>query len=133
MFSGNQEEYIHAIDEIRKVALLLGKQVERTIPEFTDHSVKHMDALWSVADQVLSPPEFGQVTPAEGFVLVSFYIHDLGMALAATPEGLEDVRQSEPYKAAYKRLLGESNGTTQKADLLAVRLADFGIYTLRSR
>src|SRR5579863_3100377 len=46
----NREDYVHALGEIRKVALLLGDEVRRTIPEYTDHSVKHMDALWRVTD-----------------------------------------------------------------------------------
>jgi hypothetical protein len=42
------------INEIRTVCEALGQQVARLIPQFTDHSVKHMDALWGIADKIFT-------------------------------------------------------------------------------
>lgn len=116
--------YVHALDEIRKAALALGDQVQRILPGYTDHSVKHMDALWAVTDQVLTAEEIQKINPSEAFVLgTCFYVHDLGMARAATAEGLEDVKRSESYRAAFQQLLRRLRVSQAQAEILAVQIA----------
>jgi hypothetical protein len=61
-----------------------------------------MDALWGIADQVLTESELEALSYGEAFLLVcGFYLHDIGMAYAATAEGLERIRSSPQY-ASFK-------------------------------
>ena len=55
---------------LRETASVLATKVEHILPEFTDHSVKHMDALWGVAQKVLTEEEIHRVGPGEAFILV---------------------------------------------------------------
>jgi Histidine kinase-, DNA gyrase B-, and HSP90-like ATPase len=94
-----------AILDLRTTAEVLGRRIEGLLPGFTDHSVRHMDALWKVADQVLTRAEVDNLSPAEAFVLgASFYIHDLGMAMGATEVGLRLLRESPTFVAQVSRL-----------------------------
>jgi hypothetical protein len=71
-------EYRQSLWDIRSAAELIGRQIERLLPEFTDHSVRHMDALWGVADQILTPEETSRLSGGEALLLAGcFYIHDL--------------------------------------------------------
>jgi hypothetical protein len=46
------------------------------------------------------------LTDGETFILASaFYLHDLGMATAATPEGAHALRQSTNYRTTEARLV----------------------------
>ena len=47
------EELLYGLTSMRSVAISLAETTNRTVPDFTDHTVRHMDALWWVADQVL--------------------------------------------------------------------------------
>lgn len=81
-------ELHNAIISMREVASALAATISTSVPCFTDHSVNHMDALWQVTDTILTAQEIETLTHAEAFLLTSsFYLHDLGMAYAATDEG----------------------------------------------
>jgi hypothetical protein len=117
-------EFKQILGELRHLAEALASQVERTLPEYTDHSVKHMDSLWAVADEILSESESAKLNSAEAFVLGScLYVHDLGMALAATPEGIAQIRALEEYVAVRDRLKRSYKLPDQRADELALRAA----------
>ena len=93
------------IVRLRDVVEALASKISEQIPEFTDHSVKHLDALWWVADQVLTKDEMNQITPGEAFVLGgALYLHDLGMAKAATGAGAAELAATPQYSAAFRRL-----------------------------
>ena len=93
-------ELLNAIDLLRTNAGALAKTIERSVPTFTDHTLQHMDRLWEVADQLLTDVETRRFTSAEAFILTAgFYLHDIGMAFAATHEGLDRIRKSQPYRA----------------------------------
>jgi len=97
-------EYVSQILEIRKVADSLAQRVSATMPGYTDHSIRHMDALWGVADQILLEAEIQSMSSGEAFLLgAAFYLHDLGMASTVTKEGKEKIRTTEAYKAAFAR------------------------------
>ncbi len=96
-----QESYVSAIRGIRNVAAALSQRIATALPEYTDHSVVHMDSLWQVADQVLTRDEISRFTPGEAFLLASsFYVHDLGMALPATGAGKEEIRKTDAYRGS---------------------------------
>jgi hypothetical protein len=65
-----------------------------------------MDALWGITEQVFTPAELKTFSPGEAFILAcTFYIHDIGMALAATKEGTAELENSATFKSTYERLL----------------------------
>ena len=93
-------ELLMAVLSLRQVASDLADTVSRTVPEFTDHTVRHMDALWGISDHVLTPAEMEGLESGEAFLLAcAFYLHDIGMAYAATEEGLRRIRSSPAYAA----------------------------------
>lgn len=80
----------------RERAGLLAAEISRDLPEFTVHDISHLDALWEVAD-IIAGEEFS-FTPPEGFVLGgAFLLHDLGMSLAAYPQGIEELKQQRSW------------------------------------
>jgi len=93
-------ELLSILQSVREVVEALAATTDCTVPNYTDHTVKHMDALWGVADQIFTVEESNLLTPAEAFLLgVNFYLHDIGMAYAATPKGLNILKSSEPFKS----------------------------------
>jgi hypothetical protein len=120
----NDKGLQQALVNFRKIAEAIGAQTSRILPTFTDHSVIHMDALWKVADQVYTQEEIAKFSHGEAFILgCSFYLHDLGMAIAAMPEGLAQVKQSPTYTSVYERACLLKNLDPQKADALAIEIA----------
>jgi hypothetical protein len=99
-----RQEYAVATQQIRNIASALAQRIETTLPEYTDHSVAHLDALWCVTDQVLTDSETAQLTSGEAFLLgASYYVHDLGMALPATEAGKKEIERSKAYESALAR------------------------------
>ena len=91
-------ELLTAVLSLRSVAASLAEAVSRTVPAFTDHSIRHMDALWGVTDHILTESEMAGLSHGEAFLLAcGFYLHDIGMAYAATAEGLDRIRSSPVY------------------------------------
>jgi hypothetical protein len=89
---------------------MLAGEIARDLPDFTVHDITHIDALWEMA-QLIAGSDF-HLTPTEAFVLGgAFLVHDLGMGLAAYPEGTSNL-QPEPLwldtvAALLKRQLGQ--------------------------
>ncbi|GGL07711.1 HD domain-containing protein [Planomonospora parontospora] len=76
--------------QFRTVVEALADEISVSLPMFTDHSIKHADALWDTASQICG--EDFPINPAEAFVLGgSFLLHDLGMGLAAFPGGVKEI------------------------------------------
>ena len=91
-------ELLASLSLLRANAIRLAATIDRTVPRFTDHSIRHMDALWGVTGRVLTNDEINTLSPAEGFILASgFYLHDIGMAYAATDEGIKSLKESKPW------------------------------------
>lgn len=102
-------DLLASIGNLRATAEHLAETIARDAPGFTDHSIRHMDALWSVAERVLTAQEIQALSPAEAFLLIAgFYLHDIGMAYAATEEGRKVLEGSPEYLAVLK-----STTTTQ--------------------
>jgi hypothetical protein len=75
----------------RRVGLLL-QEVNRDLPDLTQHDLSHCDALWEMAD-FIGGEEFDS-NPMEGFVLGAvFLLHDAALSLAALPGRLEELRK----------------------------------------
>src|SRR3954468_22629551 len=74
-------------------ATVLAAKIAVDLPDFTVHDERHLQALWEIADQLVGNED---TNPLEGYVLgIALLIHDLGMAVAAYPDGLDELR-SDP-------------------------------------
>ena len=120
----SNEDLRNCLKDLRKVAEALGAQVGRVLPEYTDHSVEHMDALWRISDVVFKPEEINGFTTGEAFLLGScFYVHDLGMALAATSEGLAELKSSAAFTSSFEKASTIKGLPPNKAEEIALRVA----------
>ncbi|MEU7913113.1 HD domain-containing protein [Microbispora bryophytorum] len=82
--------------QFRTVAEALAGEIAVALPMFTDHSIRHADALWDIASQLCG--EDFPINPAEAFVLGgAFLLHDLGMGLAAYPGGLSELENDQNF------------------------------------
>lgn len=123
-----------ALIDLREIAAALSAEVARINPGMTDHSVKHFDALWNVSDQVLTNDETAKCSAGEAFILgSSFYVHDLGMAFAATKEGAEDLRATQGYKSALERLSLVQNLPDNEAKTYALQIAGRQLHAFKAR
>lgn len=117
---------LSTVISLRNQTILYADTISRTVPSFTDHSIKHMDALWNVAEQILTKDEIENLTLGEAFLLsCSFYLHDIGMAYAATKEGLDEITQAKEYKASYETIFmatKDSEEARKKSINYAIRL-----------
>jgi len=78
----------------RERAEMLAGEISHDLPDFTVHDISHIDALWEMA-QLVTGQDF-VLTPPEAFVLGgAFLIHDLGMGIAAYPNGIEELRKGQ--------------------------------------
>lgn len=122
-------ELLTAVLSLRSVAGSLAATIERTVPSFTDHTIRHMDALWGVTDRILTPSEVIALSYGEGFLLAcSFYLHDIGMAYAATDEGLRRIRSSP----AYTSFLARGSESADAVEAFQARTLAYAIRTLHA-
>lgn len=94
----------------------LAGEIPRDLPNFTVHDIGHIDALWEMADLIAGPNY--ELTPTETFVLGgAFLVHDLGMSLAAYPEGIQSLRAEESWNdavaSAYRQTFGRFPSTEE--------------------
>lgn len=81
-------------ESFRVNAGLLAAEISRDLPDYTVHDITHLDALWEMASIVCG--EGYILNPAEAFVLGgAFLIHDLGMGLAAYPDGVDELKKTD--------------------------------------
>lgn len=87
----------------------LAGEIACDLPDYTVHDITHLDALWKLAS-LITGPNF-PLTPTEAFVLGgAFLIHDLGMGLAAYPNGIEDLKKEPHWNDVVTSLLKEKLG-----------------------
>lgn len=116
------DELLSAVRALRSNVEALASTTNRTVPDFTDHTIRHMDALWGVADVVLTASETAALNAAEAFLLTTgFYLHDIGMAYAATEDGRRSIRSSGAYRA-FKANLPQEQRSSLKAEAQAISL-----------
>jgi hypothetical protein len=90
-------------ESFRANAGLLAAEISRDLPDYTVHDLTHLDALWEMAS-IICGNDY-KLTPAEAFVLGgAFLIHDLGMGLAAYPEGLNELKRSVIWEDTVSHL-----------------------------
>ena len=99
---GLRKEY----DDFRNRAKYLAGEIAKSLPDFTIHDISHSDSLWHLAS-IVSGSNF-KINPMEAFVLGgSFLIHDLGMGLAAYPEGIDQLKKEPIWNDNIACLLKE--------------------------
>jgi hypothetical protein len=104
-----------AFERFRDRAADVANEIKRDLPDFTDHDIGHLDALWGTADLVAGQDY--PITPIEAFVLGSaFLIHDLGLGLAAYPGGLEELKRHVSWRDTVTSLLKEQLGRVPSSD-----------------
>ncbi len=105
----HRERLRDAYFKIREKAELLAGEITNTFPEFTIHDITHLDNLWELASLVTGPNY--SLTPTESFVLGgAFLIHDLGMGLAAYPEGIDALKREPLWNDIVTSLFKEKFG-----------------------
>ena len=93
-----------AYKDLRERAKPLAAEIARDLPDFTQHDITHLDALWSLADRIGGRGL--ELTPAEAFVLGgAFLVHDLAMGLAAYPEEMEELRRQVSWRDSISQIL----------------------------
>jgi len=101
---GERERLRSAFFSFRENARLLAAEIPRDFDFLTVHDITHIDSLWEMADLVTSEDE--RLSPLEAFVLGgAFLVHDLGMGLAAYPDGFDELRQRPEFKDIVVALL----------------------------
>jgi len=116
-------DLLASVGNLRRTSEQLAETIARDAPGFTDHSIRHMDALWAVAERILTIEEIQALSPAEAFLLASgFYLHDIGMAYAATEEGRARLEASPEYLAVLKSTTSTQIEPTLRAQALAAAI-----------
>ena len=126
------EELVHTLVQLRNITEIISNEIPHYVPEITDHSVKHMDALWNITDIVFTKKEIETFTIGEAFILAcSFYVHDLGMAYCFDKTQLHELESSLVYKGIYEKLC-RSNVAHNKAKRSALQILTRQIHASKS-
>lgn len=116
--AGARERLRSVFVKFRDRAGSVAGEIARDLPEFTVHDVTHFDALWQMADLIAG--DTVSFTPVEAFVLGGVFLtHDLGMGLAALPEGRDGLRADPSWSDLVAASLRRRNGRTPTADEIA--------------
>jgi signal transduction histidine kinase len=71
--------------------------ISADMPGLTVHDISHLDALWDIAS--LLTEGVIDLNPAEAFVFgAAVLLHDAGLTIAAYPNGIDDLQQTEIWK-----------------------------------
>jgi hypothetical protein len=98
-----------SLDQLRERAGLLANEIAADLRDLTVHDLSHSDALWDVAEVITG--ENAELNPLEAFVLGSvFLIHDLGMGLAAYPDGLESLKNHVLWTGMLRNFFKKETG-----------------------
>ncbi len=96
-FSKERERLRSSFVSFREKVKQLAGEIHRVLPEFTIHDISHLDALWEMSDIIIGNQYY--LTPTESYVLGgAILLHDLGMALASYPNGINDLKSDILWK-----------------------------------
>lgn len=77
----------------------LASEIERDLPDFTQHDISHTHALWEIANHIAGPGL--TLNPAEAFVLGgAILVHDLAMSRAAYQVSGQNIRARREWPDA---------------------------------
>ena len=108
----NERDFLrNSYEQFRERARLLAGEINRSLPEYTVHDITHIDALWDMAELITKDKV--SLNPIEAFVLGgAFLIHDLGMGIAAYPEGIEQIKKEKMWRDIAASLFREKYNRT---------------------
>lgn len=105
----DRESLRHALSDMRANAALLAAEIHLSMPAMTVHDISHLDALWALASEVAG--EAMTLTPTEGVVFGgAVLLHDLGMGVAAYPEGPAALQASDEWTDAVALAFRSEHG-----------------------
>lgn len=114
-FEKERDYFRVSYQKFRTNAGLLAAEISRDLPDYTVHDLTHLDALWEIASIICGEDFY--LNPAEAFVLGgAFLIHDLGMGLAAYPDGIDALRKSPLWDDTIS-YLSKNNGLSGEKDV----------------
>jgi hypothetical protein len=114
-FREHREQLRAAYLSFRKRASLLAAEIARDLPDYTIHDISHSDTLWRMADLITGLQL--EITPLEAFVLGgAFLIHDLGMGLAAYPDGIANLTEGDSWRDSIAMLVRRKLGRAPRAE-----------------
>lgn len=88
----------------RRNVIPIAENTHSSIKHLTVHDISHIDRLWQIADQLTG--EKFPISPLEAFLMGgAFLLHDLGLALAAYPKGVEELRREAFWRDSAARIL----------------------------
>ncbi|RAG81740.1 hypothetical protein DN069_31270 [Streptacidiphilus pinicola] len=103
-----------SFERSRGAAALIAAEIARDMPDFTQHDISHIDALWEYADLICGADYV--LTPAEIYVLgISFLVHDLANGVAAVPGGRSAVMRGPQWLDALASVCREETGTVPES------------------
>jgi hypothetical protein len=87
----SRDKFRTTLDDMRQNVTHLANQIAGDLPEYTQHDISHLDALWAMADLLAS--DAITLNPAAGFVLgAAILTHDLAMSRAAYKVSKTNIR-----------------------------------------
>lgn len=99
-----REHLRSAYENVRLRAQPLAEAIAKDLPDYTVHDITHSDALWEYADLIAGANI--ALNPCEAFVLgCAFLLHDLGLGLAAYPEGIVGLKRLTLWKDTVADIL----------------------------
>jgi len=103
-----REYFRTSLESFRRKAIVLAGEISNSMPDYTVHDITHIDALWEMASIICG--EDYELNPAEAYVLGgAFLIHDLGMGLAAYPDGIDSIKNSTIWSDTFAYLSKDTN------------------------
>lgn len=113
-------ELLNAVVSLRAKSEALAATLIRDAGMFTDHTIRHMDALWLVTEKILTPTEIDALSSAEAFLLAAgFYFHDIGMSYAATADGRKFLEETSDYASVLSQASCDADPGLVKSNALA--------------
>ncbi len=107
-----------SLDDVRRRAAKIADSIEEDLRQYTIHDATHLDALWPLVDVVA--PNALILTPVEVWTLgVAIALHDLGLALAAYPGGVGELRAEKGWTDARAAALRWRLGRAPTSEELA--------------
>jgi len=112
-----QEFFRVNLDAMRDRVIPIVDRVMRDMPGYTVHDITHLDALWETAS--LLAPHGSILNPPEAFVFGgAVLLHDAAMTLAAYPDGIDELRQTNLWLDAVALHCGENPIEHQESEIL---------------
>ena len=113
-------ELLNSIVSLRAKSEALAATLVRDAGMFTDHTIRHMDALWLVTEKILTPTEIDALSAAEAFLLAAgFYFHDIGMSYAATADGRKFLEETSDYASVLSQASCDADPGLVRSNALA--------------